>query len=246
VHIFFLLILQFLFYSSQAISYQECEEKGLFNIIDNSESSNITGARGAECNITCSQRFLYDFMCYSDVGIYYDLWYWLFYILYIGSFIWSIYCSYIIFKVDNFKLKLSSQNFTILGTILTLLIRIIWLAGIYNGRTPDVFNGFVIFDAILVRSVQTLQLVLFMGIVMVWRNIINSTKYLKQIDKNQNQKLVKCVSIVYVAFAILILPISIIANLYMPRLNMIVGAVFGKIDLLNLDNLKNFNFLNCQ
>ena len=101
------------------------------------------------------------------------------------------------------------------------------VGGLYNVSSPDVFNGFVLFDVILAKSVQTLQLVLFMGIVLVWRNIVNSTTQFKQIDKDQNKNIIKWITSIYLTIAVLLLPTSIIANLYIPRLNFIVGIVIG-------------------
>jgi hypothetical protein len=225
--------MSFLFYNTYAVSYQECVDNGLLNNAISADSSlDIIGARGAQCNISCAQRFFYEFICYSDVGVYYDIWFWGSCFAYFSVLLWSIYCLYMILRIDAFKIKIGPQLMTICGVIFTGLIRLIWLAGMYNGRTPDVFDGFVIFDVILAKSIQTLQLVLFMGIVLVWKNIVDSTKHLKQIDKNQNSNILKYIAIIYTVVAVLLLPISVIANLYIPRLNMIVGAVIGIYVLL--------------
>ena len=225
---FFLFILQSSFNYVQAMSYLECKNNGILNISYNTifDSSDIIGARGAGCNITCAQRYLSDFICYSDVGFYYDIWYWSVFFAYIITFIWSSYCSYQIYKSDNNKFTTTPQIITSFGIVFTIILRFIWLCGIYNGRTPDVFNGFPIFDAVISKTAQTLHLILFLGIILVWRNIVDSSTTLTRIDNNKNIKTFKYIFYLYLSMAIILLPISIISQLWFPRLGVITGIIF--------------------
>ena len=216
-----------MFFYTQGVSYHECLDLGLLNKLNyTSDSSDIIGARGAECNITCAQRYWFDFICYSDVGIFYDIWYWILYFAYIVSFTWTCYCTYMVYKYDNYKITTTPQTFTLFGTILTVILRMIWLIGIYNGKTPDVFNGIVIFDVAISKTVQSIHLVLFLGIIFVWKNIVDSTTTLSRIGQKQNIKTLKYIAIIYTSVALILVPISVCAQLWIPKLGIVTGVIF--------------------
>ena len=223
----FFLSFSLLFFYTQGVSYQECLDNNLLNYnIIATNSSDIIGGRGEVCNISCAQRYYYDFICYSDVGFYYDIWYWILWFIYFITLCWVYYCSYKVYVYDKRTIKLGPQNFTLLGALITIILRFIWLCGIYNGRTPDVFNNIVLFDVILSKIVQSLHLLLFLGIILVWRNIVQSTTTLTKIDNNHQMKIFKCISIIYLIMAIILVPFSVGGQIWSPRLNIVTGVVF--------------------
>ena len=99
---FSLLFLCFIHYV-YATSYDDCL---LNNFLDTNISSVIKGARGADCIMSCSDRLKYNFFCYSDVGGFYDLWFWIFMTGYLFIFCASNYSLYIMYaKEKQFNTK---------------------------------------------------------------------------------------------------------------------------------------------
>ena len=219
--IFFFLFIHYV----SATSYDDCLK---YNFIEPNASTIIKGARGADCIISCQDRLNHNFFCYSDVGFYYDIWYWIIMLGYIFIFCASIYSLYIMHSKDkhfNTKPNMLTNYFNITVSI----IRIIWLALLYNNRTPDAYPNIIVWDMVLEKLGSSIILIEILCIILVWKNIISNTNNLQQYNNNTNDKLQFILKIIYIIITITIIPLAIIGAIYNPIYFYICNGFLGII-----------------
>ena len=203
-----------------------------YNCVDDVENKNNTslvsiseligGGRDGECQMSCVNRLEFGYICYSDVGFTYDVWYLIMWLGYLIAFCYTIYSTFLLTKVQQFTLNV--QYTTILLNLFTIMTRIIWLICIYDGRMPDVILGGVITETILIKVGQTIMLSEFFGIIQVWKTLIESSTKMRKIDKKA-QRRNKMMNAFFALFLIAIVgPLSIL-GIWIIELNTIVNIV---------------------
>ena len=178
-----------LFYNSYALTYEQCKDH-VFNRtnIDLYADSNIYTGRYYDCVISCDQRLEYKFSCYTELGFNYDLWWGL---LFSGSVFLLAYSinslKYMIRAEPDFKPKFNPQFITICSNIIVSILKIIWMACIFNGRDNSSVYGGVYLDIVLIKLNQSIIFSEMFGLILIWRTIVVSTTNMKKIDKSANK-----------------------------------------------------------
>ena len=107
----------------------------------------VGGGRGQPCILPNYERIQTGIICYSDVGIQYDIWWWIITSLFIINTIWAIYLAVQMYLTKDNVNKLRQTTIGI--NILVMIVRLVWLGCIYNGRTPDSIVGGYLVDPLL-------------------------------------------------------------------------------------------------
>ncbi len=207
----------------------------------------IKGSRYSDCIMTCEQRYKFGYICYSDVGLNYDIWYWFTFLSFFAGFIWSIYCTAIIIKSDFINdhdhdkktfcyFNVNPQSITICVNNIVFLLRLVWLSLIYNGRSPDAIIGGVIVETFLIKLGQILIFTEFFGIILIWRNIVYYSISLKKIDKkddfiNYRKSIFFASALIFIIF-----PCSIIGDYILPPLAWVANIVLAILSIILIYN----------
>ena len=212
---YFILCLLFnLLYSSYALTYDQCiDHKFNQTNIDLYADSNIHTGRYDDCIISCDQRYYYKLVCYSEYSYHYDAW-WAFQLMCsIGLLYYSLdSLRYMIRAESDSRPKLNPQFITIGSNIFISLIKIIWVACIFNGRDDSNIVGGLYLDIVIIKLVQCINLSEIFLLIIVWKTIIISTTNLKKIDNSVNNKNYIYTTTFISIIMFIIFPLSIIGK----------------------------------
>ena len=190
IYLVFISCLLFSFNTSYAFTYEQCKNH-VFNRtnIDLYADSNIYTGRNYDCVISCDQRIEYNFLCYTELGFQYDLWWGLLFSGTIALFLYSLNSlRYMIRAEPDYKIKFNPQFITIGTNIFVSVLKIIWMICIFNGRDNSSVWGGVYLDIVIIKLNQSLIFSEMFGLILIWKTIVVSTTNLKKIDKSSDQK----------------------------------------------------------
>ena len=128
---------------------------------------------------------------------------------------YNIYCIYKMVKAEfDRKFKFSLQFFTIFLNIGAPIIWTIWLLFNYKGFYPDVIYGGIIGDELLTTLAQIFSMSALLSIILVWFNIVDSTKTMTKITSDTDKKTSKYINAYIITLFIILFPCAIIGSVY--------------------------------
>ena len=199
---------------SYALRYEDCLNHSLNRTnIDLFYDSNIFTGRYDDCIISCDQRIYFKYVCYSEIGFNYDLWWSLLMALSVGLFLYSIYSlKHMIQAESDRKIKFNPQFIIVSSTVIIAIFKIIWLACIFNGRDPYNVVGGIYLDLVAVKISQCVALAEIFLLILVWKTIVNTTSNMQKINNLITTKNYIYTSIFIAILMICVIPFSVLGS----------------------------------
>lgn len=183
IHLFYLIFF-YLCYISYALTYEDCLgfnfNQTNFDLYGNDP---IYNGRYENCTINCDQRIYYGKICSSEISVHFDIWSISQFIGFLSSLFYNVYCLKIMLFSNNIsRPKINLQYITIFINFISSIIFLINTILILF----DIYNDFIIFS--LIRLGQCLIFSEIFSLNYVWKSIINSSVFMKQINNNTKRK----------------------------------------------------------
>ena len=200
--------------SNTSNTSETSETSGTSKTTGGSESI-LMGGRYTVCTVTCEQSKELGYVCYSDITYSYDVWWWFTIVGFFTGLIWSFYCLYAMVMTET-KVKVNPQFITIMVNIFVQVIRCIWLLCIFQGRVPGDIIGGIVFESIIIKLGQCLMFTEFFTIILVWKNLVDSSTSMKKLSKEDERRSYYQALLFSLILILAVFPLAILGSVLSP------------------------------